>query len=147
MSQKCKAVHEYDGVEIQGNWANFAGLSRFQAAVVQGPIDVSVSPREHEDIHADGQAQNDKLVGMDSGGTKLVGGAQHKDLEVDDKSRGTLKREMVKELVNREKVAFIGIQETKLQLVDNQLVSSLWNTSEFDWVALSALRAAGGCYV
>ncbi|KAK7302539.1 hypothetical protein RJT34_13431 [Clitoria ternatea] len=55
-----------------------------------------------------------------------------------------LKKKMFRELVGREKVAFLGIQETKLHVVDNQLVSSLWNVLEFDWVALLAAGTIGG---
>ncbi|GKV01589.1 hypothetical protein SLEP1_g14135 [Rubroshorea leprosula] len=45
------------------------------------------------------------------------------------------KRTWVRELVVREKVEFLSIQESKTKVVDHQLCRALWGSEDFDWVA------------
>ncbi|GKV34650.1 hypothetical protein SLEP1_g43008 [Rubroshorea leprosula] len=45
------------------------------------------------------------------------------------------KRAGVRELVIREKVEFLSIQESKTEVVDHQLCRALWGSDEFEWVA------------
>ncbi|GKU98541.1 hypothetical protein SLEP1_g11532 [Rubroshorea leprosula] len=45
------------------------------------------------------------------------------------------KRVGVRDLVIREKVEFLSIQESKTEAVDHQLCRALWGSEDFDWVA------------
>ncbi|GKV21472.1 hypothetical protein SLEP1_g31448 [Rubroshorea leprosula] len=45
------------------------------------------------------------------------------------------KRKAVRDLVIREKVEFLSIQESKLEVVDFQICRALWGAENFEWVA------------
>jgi hypothetical protein len=50
----------------------------------------------------------------------------------------------VKELIIREKVEVMAIQETKLEIVDKKICSELWGGDDVDWRSAPALGRSGG---
>ncbi|GKU90659.1 hypothetical protein SLEP1_g4626 [Rubroshorea leprosula] len=64
-----------------------------------------------------------------------------KELEIPKTGR---KKRHLRELVKKEKVDFLAIQETKLGGLDNRISRSVWGTDEVDWVAKDAVGMSGG---
>lgn len=54
------------------------------------------------------------------------------------------KRRVIRDLVTREQVECLCIQETKIQSIDNRLCAQLWGDAEFDWQFQPAVSRAGG---
>ncbi|GKV06521.1 hypothetical protein SLEP1_g18404 [Rubroshorea leprosula] len=54
------------------------------------------------------------------------------------------KKRGVRELVAREKVDFLSVQESKVEVVDAQLCRALWGSDSFEWVAQPSKGMAGG---
>ncbi|XP_057426355.1 uncharacterized protein LOC130719764 [Lotus japonicus] len=50
------------------------------------------------------------------------------------------KRRVIRDLVTREQVECLCIQETKIQSIDNRLCAQLWGDAEFDWQFQPAKR-------
>ncbi|GKU93948.1 hypothetical protein SLEP1_g7497 [Rubroshorea leprosula] len=50
----------------------------------------------------------------------------------------------IREIVLKEKVDFIAIQETKLVTVDRKICRIIWGTDDFDWVAKPSVGRSGG---
>ncbi|GKV41862.1 hypothetical protein SLEP1_g49342 [Rubroshorea leprosula] len=50
----------------------------------------------------------------------------------------------IREMVMKENVDFIAIQETKLVMVDRKICRTLWGTEDFDWVAKPSVGRSGG---
>jgi exonuclease III len=46
---------------------------------------------------------------------------------------GRVKKRKVKELIIREKVEVMAIQETKLGVIDKKMCSQLWGGDDVDW--------------
>ncbi|GKV38927.1 hypothetical protein SLEP1_g46780 [Rubroshorea leprosula] len=57
---------------------------------------------------------------------------------------GTLKKKEVRRLVTEEKPDFLFLQETKLEKVDVDICSQLWNSDELDWVTKGSAGASRG---
>lgn len=57
---------------------------------------------------------------------------------------GILKRREIKDLVRKERVDFVCIQETKKDSVDRRLVESIWGNENVDWVFTGANGLSGG---
>ncbi|XP_019450694.1 PREDICTED: uncharacterized protein LOC109352963 [Lupinus angustifolius] len=57
---------------------------------------------------------------------------------------GGVKKRGVRELILNNKVDFIAIQETKLQVVNNRLCYSLWGNHDCDWDFVPSLSRSGG---
>ena len=56
------------------------------------------------------------------------------------------KRSWLRELIGKFKPAFIGIQETKKQVIDPLLISSFWENDDFDF-AFNPLNGKSGAYL
>ncbi|GLT26695.1 hypothetical protein SLA2020_017410 [Shorea laevis] len=56
----------------------------------------------------------------------------------------TLKRKEVEKLVREERLDFLFLQETKLEMMEDGICRQLCNLDEFDWVAKSSSGALGG---
>ncbi|GKV17381.1 hypothetical protein SLEP1_g27896 [Rubroshorea leprosula] len=54
------------------------------------------------------------------------------------------KKRGVRELVARDKVDFLSVQESKVEVVDAQLCRALWGSNSFEWVAQPFKGMAGG---
>lgn len=54
------------------------------------------------------------------------------------------KRSVVRELVVKEKLDFICLQETKVSSGDDRLVAMLWGNKEVQWVFSGSDGASGG---
>ncbi|GKV16062.1 hypothetical protein SLEP1_g26767 [Rubroshorea leprosula] len=57
---------------------------------------------------------------------------------------GDGKKRQIREIVMKEKVDFIAIQETKLVTVDRKICIIIWGTDDFDWVAKPSVGRSGG---
>ncbi|KAF1894928.1 hypothetical protein Lal_00022422 [Lupinus albus] len=57
---------------------------------------------------------------------------------------GAVKKKAVRSLVHKENLDFICIQETKLEHIDCNLCSNLWDGSDFDWVFQPSIGKSGG---
>ena len=47
-------------------------------------------------------------------------------------------------MIEKEKVDFVCIQETKLDLIDRRLVEKIWRHGEVDWVYSGSIGNSGG---
>ncbi|XP_057426056.1 uncharacterized protein LOC130719419 [Lotus japonicus] len=54
------------------------------------------------------------------------------------------KRRVIRELVTKEQVELVCIQETKLEVMDRGLCAQIWGDSDFSWLAQPAVNRAGG---
>ncbi|GKV04880.1 hypothetical protein SLEP1_g16977 [Rubroshorea leprosula] len=57
---------------------------------------------------------------------------------------GEGKKRGIRELVEKEKVEFLSIQESKLEEVDYQTCRNIWGGDNFDWVSKPSRGSAGG---
>lgn len=57
---------------------------------------------------------------------------------------GRSKKSEIRELVAKEKVEFLCLQETKLDVVDERLAYILWGNSECNWVFSGSEGMSGG---
>ncbi|GLT48341.1 hypothetical protein SLA2020_219730 [Shorea laevis] len=57
---------------------------------------------------------------------------------------GVGKKRHLRELVMKEKVDFLAIQETKLGGIDKKISRTVWGSDEVEWVAKDALGLSGG---
>ncbi|MCI24695.1 cytochrome P450, partial [Trifolium medium] len=57
---------------------------------------------------------------------------------------GVLKRSRIRQLVHINKIEFLAIQETKLEVISESLCYSLWGSSDCDWVFLPSEGRSGG---
>ncbi|GKV48319.1 hypothetical protein SLEP1_g55143 [Rubroshorea leprosula] len=65
--------------------------------------------------------------------------------EVDVLGMGGIgKKRQIREIMMKEKVDFIAIQETKLVTVDRKICRIIWGTDDFDWVAKPSVGRSGG---
>jgi exonuclease III len=55
-----------------------------------------------------------------------------------------VKRRKVRDLVRLERLDFLALQETKLQVVDDSLPRSLWGNEDCEWAYLPAEGNSGG---
>ncbi|GLT59702.1 hypothetical protein SLA2020_325070 [Shorea laevis] len=60
---------------------------------------------------------------------------------------GIGKKKEIRDLVIREKVDVLLIQETKMEQVDNCLCRMVWGTDDFEWIAQAANGAFGGILI
>lgn len=58
---------------------------------------------------------------------------------------GILKKKEIREVIEKERVDFVCIQETKKDAIDRKLVESIWRYGEVDWVYAGAMGKSGGC--
>lgn len=56
----------------------------------------------------------------------------------------TWKRKWLREIVDKESLEFLAIQETKLSDISSQFVRSLWDSDDYGFVAANAIGKAGG---
>ncbi|GKV27606.1 hypothetical protein SLEP1_g36762 [Rubroshorea leprosula] len=54
------------------------------------------------------------------------------------------KRRHIRDLILREKVEFLAVQETKLEVVDRKLCRMVWGKEDFDWIAKPSRGLSGG---
>lgn len=54
------------------------------------------------------------------------------------------KRRVLRELVSKEQIDLLCVQETKLEELDVQLCSQVWGDTDFDWQATPAVNRGGG---
>eukprot|EP00268_Persea_americana_P015177 TRINITY_DN16895_c1_g4_i1.p1 TRINITY_DN16895_c1_g4~~TRINITY_DN16895_c1_g4_i1.p1 ORF type:complete len:121 (-),score=21.24 TRINITY_DN16895_c1_g4_i1:157-519(-) len=72
----------------------------------------------------------------------------HKDRIMEcSRIRGAARRQMVKELVRRQKVHIAMLQETKLKEVLHSIVRELWGRKHVKWVARDAIGTSGDLLV
>lgn len=57
---------------------------------------------------------------------------------------GRVKKTAMRDLVVKEKLDFVCIQETKLEYVDQRLARILWGSTECNWVFSGSVGASGG---
>jgi hypothetical protein len=57
---------------------------------------------------------------------------------------GVLKRRKVKELIRSQKIDFLALQETKMEVISESLCFSLWGSHDCDWVYLPSEGRSGG---
>jgi hypothetical protein len=55
-----------------------------------------------------------------------------------------VKRRKIRELVRSENIDFLAIQETKMEVVQDALVSNLWGSNDCCWAYLPAVGNSGG---
>lgn len=55
-----------------------------------------------------------------------------------------MKKSAVRELVSKEKLDFVCIQETKTEYVDERLACMIWGNMECKWVNSGSVGAVGG---
>jgi exonuclease III len=55
-----------------------------------------------------------------------------------------VKRRFVKELIQKERIDFMAIQETKMEVIQESLVYNLWGGDDCDWAFLPAEGNSGG---
>jgi hypothetical protein len=55
-----------------------------------------------------------------------------------------VKRRKIRELVQKEKIDFLAIQETELELIPNALIFVLWGNSDCGWCYLPLVGNSGG---
>jgi exonuclease III len=60
---------------------------------------------------------------------------------------GRIKKRKVRELIGRNMVDVLAIQETKLEVVDKKLVTRLWGCEEVDWRFSSSRGRSGGVLI
>ncbi|GKV44021.1 hypothetical protein SLEP1_g51252 [Rubroshorea leprosula] len=65
--------------------------------------------------------------------------------EMEDRDRRLIKstKSGVRDLVVKEKVEFLAIQELKLEMVDYQVCRTIWGADNFDWVAKASRGTSG----
>jgi exonuclease III len=57
---------------------------------------------------------------------------------------GVLKRKKIRELVVGQKVDFLAIQETKMEVITDAVCRNLWCDDDFQWVCLPSVGNSGG---
>jgi hypothetical protein len=57
---------------------------------------------------------------------------------------GMLKRRRIRELIRNNRIDFLAIQETKLEVISESLCFSLWGSHDCEWVYLPAEGRSGG---
>jgi hypothetical protein len=57
---------------------------------------------------------------------------------------GAVKRSAIKELVRKERVEFLAIQETKMELVSDALCYAIWGGENCQWAYLPSSGNSGG---
>jgi hypothetical protein len=57
---------------------------------------------------------------------------------------GQIKRRKIKELIQKYKVEFLAIQETKMETITDNLCYSLWGSQDCDWAFLPSEGNSGG---
>ncbi|KAF1893942.1 hypothetical protein Lal_00043725 [Lupinus albus] len=57
---------------------------------------------------------------------------------------GAAKKRVVRNMVRKENLDFLCIQETKLEFIDYHLCSTLWDGSDFDWIFQPSIGRSGG---
>jgi hypothetical protein len=57
---------------------------------------------------------------------------------------GRIKRRRIRDLVREEKVDFLALQETKLQVISEQLCHYLWGSADCSWYFFPSQGASGG---
>jgi hypothetical protein len=55
-----------------------------------------------------------------------------------------VKRRKIREVARSENVDFLAIQETKMEVISNALVVSIWGSGDCDWCCLPAVGNSGG---
>jgi exonuclease III len=54
-----------------------------------------------------------------------------------------VKRAKIHDVVCSEHVDFLAIQETKMEVISNSLISNIWGSGDFDWCCLPAVGNSG----
>jgi hypothetical protein len=57
---------------------------------------------------------------------------------------GRVKRRKIRELVTNNKVDFLAIQETKMEVISESFCHSLWGSDDCDWAFMPSVGASGG---
>jgi hypothetical protein len=57
---------------------------------------------------------------------------------------GRVKSRIIKQLIQKEKIDFMAIQETKLEVISEALCFSLWGGSDCEWAFLPPEGNSGG---
>jgi exonuclease III len=57
---------------------------------------------------------------------------------------GVLKRKKIKKLVMEQKVDFLAIQETKMEVISDAVCRNLWCDDDFQWACLPSVGNSGG---
>jgi hypothetical protein len=57
---------------------------------------------------------------------------------------GAVKRIYLKELVRKEKLEFLAIQETKMESIPDSLCPSIWGSDDCQWAFLPSSGNSGG---
>ena len=60
---------------------------------------------------------------------------------------GQCERKFVKQLIKKERIQLLCVQETNKEVMDKCLCSSLWGDGELEWVAFPSWENLGDCYV
>ncbi|KAF1864498.1 hypothetical protein Lal_00021921 [Lupinus albus] len=56
----------------------------------------------------------------------------------------SVKKRVLRSMVRKEKLDFLSIHETKLESIDYNLCSKLWDGSDFDWAFQPSIGRSGG---
>ncbi|MCH97949.1 endonuclease/exonuclease/phosphatase family protein [Trifolium medium] len=66
-------------------------------------------------------------------------------MEGRDKSLGgAVKRNAIKEMIRKEKIEFLAIQETKMEIIPDSLCYNIWGGEDCQWVYLPSVGNSGG---
>jgi hypothetical protein len=57
---------------------------------------------------------------------------------------GAVKRNSIKELLRKENVDFLALQETKLESISDSVCYGLWGDEDCQWVSLPSVGNSGG---
>lgn len=57
---------------------------------------------------------------------------------------GSQKRKELMGIIRKEKIDFICIQETKMEMINSEICRQFWGNEDFDWAFMGARGASGG---
>jgi hypothetical protein len=57
---------------------------------------------------------------------------------------GAVKRNTIKELIRKEKIQFLAVQETKMETISDSFCYGLWGGEDCQWVFLPSIGNSGG---
>jgi hypothetical protein len=57
---------------------------------------------------------------------------------------GAVKRSTIKELIRKEKIQFLAVQETKMETISDSFCYGLWGGEDCQWVFLPSIGNSGG---
>lgn len=60
---------------------------------------------------------------------------------------GRVKREVIRQIIQKEEVDVVCIQESKLTKFDSKVCNEVWGDKEVEWREVEAINRAGGVFI